>query len=455
MQDANDGRKSYRNQPYNAYYNRPRAQDDFSLTQVGPGTPGGEYLRRFWHPVMLQSQLKDLPKAVRILGEDLVIFRDKSNRVGLLHRHCSHRGASLEFGIPVERGIRCCYHGWHYDIDGTILETPAEPPTNRIKNTLCHGAYPTRETKEFIFAYMGPADFMPPLPAYDTFTHPEGNRVLPFMLHWPCNWLQIQENGADPIHTAYLHAIATTQFSKAFAQPSALDFIQTPLGFLAMATRRVGDFIFFRSSDIVMPNFAQFPTGLTPADTEKFAISCGLSRWIVPIDDCSSFTIGVRHLNNVMNPKGELKEYMVGVGRTGFIGQTEDRPYEERQVEPGDFDAIVSQGPITNRRNEHLGLTDRGIGMLRRMVARGIEAVKEGEALTVPKYSDSALTPTYTHDLVVKLPSQFNISDLDVLSRYGRAAAKIVIETDHLPPKEREAVARGQIEKLLTHDLVN
>ena len=91
------------------------------LTQVGPGTAGGEYMRRYWHPIILASEVKELPKALRILGEDLVIFRDRSNTIGLLHKHCIHRGASLEFGIPQEHGIMCCYHGWHFDTNGKIL----------------------------------------------------------------------------------------------------------------------------------------------------------------------------------------------------------------------------------------------------------------------------------------------------------------------------------------------
>ena len=111
--------------PFSGYHNRPVPNDDSFITQVGPGTPGGEYLRRYWHPFLLASELKDLPVPVRLLGEDLVVFRDGSGQLGLLHRHCIHRGTSLEYGIVAERGIRCCYHGWHFDVDGTVLDTPA------------------------------------------------------------------------------------------------------------------------------------------------------------------------------------------------------------------------------------------------------------------------------------------------------------------------------------------
>src|SRR5688572_4127383 len=131
--------------PYSGYYQRVQPDEDGLLTRIGPGTPGGEYLRRYWHPFMLASEVADRPVAVRLLGEDLVLFRDRSGRLGLLHKHCAHRGASLEFGIPAERGIRCCYHGWQFDVDGTILDTPAEPPSSRIKQNFSQGAYPVAE----------------------------------------------------------------------------------------------------------------------------------------------------------------------------------------------------------------------------------------------------------------------------------------------------------------------
>ena len=129
-------------QPYGGYHVRNVPEDDWELAHTGPDTPLGEYFRRHWNPVALSSQVRDLPVAVRIMGEDLVIFRDKSDNVGVLHRHCSHRGTSLEYGIPSERGIRCCYHGWLFDVDGRILETPGEPPDSKLKDSFVHGALP-------------------------------------------------------------------------------------------------------------------------------------------------------------------------------------------------------------------------------------------------------------------------------------------------------------------------
>ena len=146
---------------YSGHARRESHEPDAELTRTGAGTPMGEYMRRFWQPVCLSSELTEVPKAIRILGEDLVAFRDGSGRIGVMHRHCAHRGASLEFGIIAQRGIRCCYHGWHYDVDGTLLDAPCETDATRLKQTVCQGAYPAFERDGLVFAYMGPADQRP------------------------------------------------------------------------------------------------------------------------------------------------------------------------------------------------------------------------------------------------------------------------------------------------------
>lgn len=130
---------------------------DRELTEVGPGTPCGEYLRRFWMPVAMTDQIGDLPCRLRILGEDLVLFREKKDgKLGCTHLHCRHRNMSLEFGIVEDGGIRCSYHGWKYGLDGTILETPCEPLASQVRKKTCLGAYPVIEYKGLAFLYMGP-----------------------------------------------------------------------------------------------------------------------------------------------------------------------------------------------------------------------------------------------------------------------------------------------------------
>jgi phenylpropionate dioxygenase-like ring-hydroxylating dioxygenase large terminal subunit len=163
---------------YSGYHHRHVPREDTELTHVGPETPCGEYMRRFWQPICYTDDINDLPVAIKILGEELVVFRDGSGAIGLLERHCPHRGTSLEFGLVGAKGIRCCYHGWLFDVDGTILETPGEPASSTIKHKLCHGAYPVHEAHGIVFAYMGPPDRMPAFPTYDSFNRP-GYRMIP------------------------------------------------------------------------------------------------------------------------------------------------------------------------------------------------------------------------------------------------------------------------------------
>ena len=436
--------------PYSGYYNRPPAEDDFLLTKVGPGTPCGEYLRRYWHPFLIASELKDLPLPVRLLGEDLVVFRDGSGRLGLLHRHCAHRGTSLEFGIPAERGIRCCYHGWHFDVDGTILETPAEPAGSRIRQNFCQGAYRVRESQGLLFAYIGPQEHLPELPVYDTVGHPEGNELAPFRINLPCNWLQIVENAADPIHNAFLHAIVSgRQFSAAFKVLPQLDFPETPLGFLSMATRKVKDFVFVRASDIILPNVGQFPSGGLAVDGESFGCLPFATRWATPVDDHNAFYIGFAHLNDLNHSATRSRRRAdYGVDTFPFIGQTGDRPYEERQREPGDYDAVGSQGRIANRKAEHLGTTDRGVVLIRRMLAKAIAAVQAGETPAVPKLYPEGPVRSYAHEAIVRVPADANLDDPGVLADFGRRIAAIFIDTDGLPPPERDRVAEQRIRRL-------
>jgi hypothetical protein len=271
----------------------------------------------------------------------------------------------------------------------------------------------------------------------------------------PCNWLQVVENACDPIHNAYLHAISSgAQFSPAFAVLPALDFVETPLGFLSMATRRINDNVFIRASDIILPNVAQFASGQNPGEAECFNIACSFTRWVVPIDNEHSYYTGLVHSNARTKQIVDIDRSLYGVDKMNFIGQTADRPYEERQRQPGDYDALASQGPVANRRAEHLGTTDHGIVMFRRMLARAIEAVRIGEVPAIPRLYQDGPVRTYNHELVFRLPSQSNIGDLATLGHFGRRAAQIVVDTDDLPCLEREAVAGERIRRLLAEDLV-
>ena len=156
---------------YSGYEIGPSAEFDAELTLTGRGTPGGEYLRRFWHPIALERSIGQLPVLLQVFCESLVLFRDGSGRYGLVHRHCPHRLASLEFAMCEETGLRCCYHGWKFDVDGSILDVPGQPAAaaERIKQNLRLGAYPVKAYKGLLFAYLGPIEQQPPFPIYDAY----------------------------------------------------------------------------------------------------------------------------------------------------------------------------------------------------------------------------------------------------------------------------------------------
>jgi nitrite reductase/ring-hydroxylating ferredoxin subunit len=431
---------------FGGFYAATAVEPDAELTRVGPGTPCGGYLRRFWQPIALAEEVKDLPLAIRVLGEDLVLFRDLSGRIGLLHRQCSHRGASLEFGRVSDRGIRCCYHGWKYDIDGTVLETPGEPEASNLRDTLFHGAYMTREYSGLIFAYMGPPDEVPEFPMLDTFTVPADNRLVPYKLEQPSNWLQAHENGADAIHSAFLHGDYGANFTPVFAALPTIDFFETPIGLLAIAVRRWNENLYVRASDVFLPNFAQFGSGYINGEYEKFAFGAWTTRWIVPIDDTHCWTIGLRHVNSVMDPHGDSNLSLIGLGKVDLPGQTGDRSYEERQRNPGDWDAQVSQGPIAVHGNEYLGTTDRGIILLRRRLRANIRALAQG-LKPAPEFGASA-TPTYIHEIVLRVPPRPGSDDGELRRSFGRAVARIVIDSGTLQTDKRGAEVERRVRAL-------
>ena len=442
-------RKQTIRQPYGRYYQREVPPEDAELTHVGPGTPCGEYLRRFWQPVAMSSELKSLPGAVRILGEDLVLFRDRSGRVGLLDRHCCHRGTSLEFGVIEERGIRCCYHSWQFDIDGRILDTPGEPAHSKIKEKTFQGAYPALEFGGLVFAYMGPPEEKPEFPHYDAFDLPD-NRMAPYSLTYPCNWLQIFENVMDPAHGVFLHTrISFEQFSPAWGEMPVTEFRKSPLGMVYITTRRVGDLAWVRINDIILPNLAQAGAIWEAGTKEKAFTRASLTRWTVPIDDTSSLVIGVRHFNDGVNdPLGKHSEALCGKETVDFLGQTGERSYEERQQVPGDFDAQVSQRPIAVHALEHLGTTDRGVSMLRGIVRTGIRAVAAGHAPDCVRGAPGRVIPTYCNDSVIHAPRRSGRGDDLLLRDLGRAVARIVIDEDHGAGRDRLSRVARQIAAL-------
>lgn len=177
------------------------------LTRVGPGTSMGELLRRYWHPVAGVAELDAEPiKAMRLFGEDLVLYRDLSGRFGLIDRHCPHRRADLSYGFVEKNGLRCSYHGWTVNETGNVVAIPYDDivnPESRIKSSCKSTSYPVRELAGMLWAYMGPAP-APELPVLEPFTRTQGFMEV-VISDIPCNWLQCQENSIDPVHFEWLH----------------------------------------------------------------------------------------------------------------------------------------------------------------------------------------------------------------------------------------------------------
>lgn len=384
---------------YDGYYRQPTAAPDYFLCQVGRGTPGGEYLRRFWHPVAYLAELDDVPLRVRALGEDLVAFRDKGGRVGVLHLHCCHRNASLEFGIVEERGLRCCYHGRLYDADGTIMEMPGEPEVARLGREASQGAYPTHVFGGIVFVYMGPPERVPAFPLYDRFRLP-GLTLVPGE-RWPleCNWIQIKENAVDPHHTNVLHVIpqrrGMAHFADEFGNIPELTWMETPGGVAYLGARRVDDKVWVRSAEIVGTNLHCISSVFETGRDVKRASLPFMSIWTLPVDDGHSIGFYVSHVASGEAMPFEKRRYLE------MFGQTPDRPYRERQWIPGDYDAQVGQGPINVHALEQLGTQDRGIVLFRRFVRRGIEAVQRGEDPVGFYLGERDVPPTFASDRIV------------------------------------------------------
>ena len=307
--------------PYSGYHATRIPPPDPELTAIGPGTPCGAYFRRFWHPVALSSELDELPLVVRILGEDLVLYRDSGGAAGLLGRHCAHRGASLEFGIVEERGLRCCYHGWLYGTDGTVLEAPGEPEGARIAGRLRHLAYPTHEYRGLIFAYFGKPGERPGFPVFDTFELPD-NKLVPYAITQPCNWLQVQENAMDPIHAVYLHArVNEVQLSGPWREMPTLEFFACGDSMYYITGRRVGDMVWVRSGEIILPQSGS--NGVAMGRCSRGALT---SRALASADGtCQSMmsttmAIGWRHFNETVDPEG------IGVAKTSAAADSVDFP---------------------------------------------------------------------------------------------------------------------------------
>ncbi len=359
-------------------YHRPPARHRAELTEVSRGTPMGELLRRYWHPIGLSSDAGRTPRQLRVLGEDLVLFRDGGGRPGLVWARCCHRGTTLYYGKVEERGIRCCYHGWLFDAEGRCLEQPCEPELGRKRHAIRQPWYPVEERYGLIFAYMGPPEKKPALPRYecldvlddgeqvaadDTSIGSGGDVVA------PCNWLQHYENVMDPYHVPILHgSFSGTQFAEVMNQMPQVSWEATERGVKSQQLRRLEDGTLMRRiTEVALPTLRVVPNPYLGTLGRVESIG-----WTLPIDD-THYRIYVA---------GRIRQAGVILPRAAGAAARKrwhDMTPEERRDFPGDWEAQTGQGPITLHSEEHLAASDKGIAMLRRLLKRQVEAVAEGK----------------------------------------------------------------------------
>jgi len=370
------------------------------LTRTGPGTPCGELMRRYWQPGGLSEELPlgGPPMPVRLLSEDLVLFRDEAGQPGLLGIHCAHRGADLSYGRLEDGGLRCIYHGWLYDRNGHCLEQPGEPAGSTFHERIRQTAYPCVERNGVIFAYLGPGD-PPLLPAYPMFTLPEAN-VAAQKLYSACNYLQGNEGNIDLLHTSFLHYIRrdlsnlTPEQRQAalerYDQPETLsgrgpspgletcEAALIPYGLRICKIRRAGEDTYVRLATFLLPSLTVIPGGSI--------------NWHVPIDDTHHWKFTVRFDPNQPIVGGADRvewapppTYMPEPNRGNRYLQ--DRSLMNTRSYSGipqtyfaaqDLCATESAGIIQDRTQEHLAITDAPLAAARTFLRHAIKEVQEG-----------------------------------------------------------------------------
>jgi 5,5'-dehydrodivanillate O-demethylase len=339
------------------------------MTRVGPGTPAGGMLRRYWWPVAFTDQVKAKAAATKItlLGEDFVLFRDGARKLGVLALHCSHRGSSLEFGRVEETGIRCCYHGWLWDARGTCLEQPAEPADSSFKSRVTHPAYHAADAGGLVFAYIGPEP-APLLPPYDLLVRDDGCRVVGGGEDF-CNWLQRAENSADGAHTIALHAAGYPNM--AMKRPT-MKWESTPYGI--KETTWVEGVSRPRISHFVFPSHVRHSAARVDEQPRQ------VMRFRVPKDDytTNNFYIDFHpHKDGVPTRPEPLRVKGFRKNEPGVYTRVQDGWWNLPNREQ-DRVAQETQGVIADRTKEHLATSDQGILMLRKMIRESIDAVAQG-----------------------------------------------------------------------------
>jgi phthalate 4,5-dioxygenase oxygenase subunit len=362
------------------------------LTRTGTGTPMGELMRRYWMPALLSEEIPapdSPPVQVRLLGEDLVAFRDSKGRIGLLDEHCAHRGTSLFYGRNEECGLRCIYHGWKYDVEGNVLDTPAEPPDSDFKTKMHTTAYPTREAAGIVYAYLGPRDKTPLFPDYEWIQVPLNQTYVTKAL-LECSYLQGLEGECDSSHLSLLHQTFTPGPARAIwrLDPSPrYETEETDFGVRLVATRNAGPGQqYVRLSSFVMPVFGCVPAGRPPGELDGYEI-----HMYVPFNDRLAwrYDMGFRR-NRPVTEEEVHRRKQIGPDyvrlRNARNHYLQDREMQKTVNYTGiedflnhDACATESMGLIYDRSKEHLGVSDKAVIALRKYLLGAVKAVQEGK----------------------------------------------------------------------------
>jgi 5,5'-dehydrodivanillate O-demethylase len=384
------------------------------LTRVGRGTPCGELLRRYWHPVAAVGEFtEEKPiKAVKVLGEELVVYRDKQENYGLVGEHCPHRLASLAYGRVDYEGIRCTYHGWKFDSTGKCLEQPAEPVDSTFKDRIKHVAYPVETLGGLIFAYLGPEP-KPLLPRWDVLVWENGKRWIVKESIIDSNWLQPMENSVDPSHLFWLHGDTAHLAPRVKKYSEQHEFIPFEFG---IKKRRTSLPVAVGENPMVDEHPLLFPMTLrhvAPYDNGKGHRHNLQIR--VPVDDTHTQVFRV----NFVPSDAEKSPPEVEVPFRYSQLKKGARDYDMSMVSAQDSMAWETQGPITDRTQERLGTGDAGIISLRKLLKEQIEIVQKG------------LDPIG----VIRDPEKNRIIDLNVINE------RIGLYRPHSLEREQKAVA--------------
>ncbi len=381
-------------------------EDNERLVRVGRGTPGGELFRRYWQPALLGSEVTERdgpPVRVRLLGEDLLAFRDTGGRVGLVDAFCPHRRAPLFFGRNEEHGIRCVYHGWKFSADGKCLDLPSEPSTSRMIETITLKTYPTVERGGIVWAYLGPADRKPAPPDFEWTRAPATHRHVS-KTHEHCNYLQGLEGGLDTSHSSFLHnnALVGSVDLRQRDKAPAIHVEPTDYGYSYVSTRKAGaDGSYVRIYHYIMP--AQQMRGGINGTQGRSAVPKFDGHIWVPVDDENTlvynWTCGFDEQSTLAPGYVETMEAHFGRGDDDLVPGTFrlkksaendymiDRQKQKTQTYTGitgvntqDFAVQEGMGPIVDRSQEHLGSSDKAIASMRRLLLEATHAVERGES---------------------------------------------------------------------------